>query len=64
MKREERGESERKGSRSKRKRKQPLDKSADAHPRFMLAQGPSQAIVSLEWDTIWAMNKKVSDEVQ
>ena len=30
----------------------------------MLAQGPAQAIVSLEWDTIWAMNKKVSDEVQ
>lgn len=29
----------------------------------MLAQGPSQAIVSLEWDSIWAINKKVIDPV-
>jgi glutamyl-tRNA synthetase len=29
----------------------------------MLAQGPSQAVVSLEWDSIWALNKKVIDPV-
>ena len=29
----------------------------------MLAQGPSQAVVSLEWDSIWAINKKVIDPV-
>jgi glutamyl-tRNA synthetase len=29
----------------------------------MLSQGPSQAIVSLEWDSIWALNKKVIDPV-
>lgn len=31
--------------------------------QFMLAQGPSQAIVSLEWDSIWAINKKVIDPI-
>jgi glutamyl-tRNA synthetase len=35
----------------------------DALSQFMLAQGPSQAIVSLEWDMIWAINKKVIDPV-
>lgn len=29
----------------------------------MLQQGPSQAVVSLEWDSIWALNKKVIDPV-
>jgi glutamyl-tRNA synthetase len=29
----------------------------------MLLQGPSQAIVSLEWDSIWAINKKVIDPI-
>lgn len=29
----------------------------------MLAQGPSQAVVSLEWDSIWSLNKKVIDPV-
>ena len=29
----------------------------------MLLQRPSQAIVSLEWDSIWALNKKVIDPV-
>ena len=29
----------------------------------MLAQGPSQAIVSLEWDSLWTLNKKVIDPV-
>lgn len=35
----------------------------EALSQFMLAQGPSQAVVSLEWDSIWAMNKKVIDPV-
>lgn len=29
----------------------------------MVAQGPSQNIVSLEWDTLWTLNKKVIDPV-
>ena len=29
----------------------------------MLAQGPSQAVTSLEWDAIWATNKKIIDPV-
>lgn len=37
--------------------------TVDALSQFMLAQGPSQAIVSLEWDMIWAINKKVIDPV-
>ncbi|GJJ12524.1 hypothetical protein Clacol_006767 [Clathrus columnatus] len=31
--------------------------------QYMLAQGPSQAVVSLEWDSIWALNKKVIDPI-
>ncbi|GBE89136.1 glutamyl-tRNA synthetase [Sparassis latifolia] len=31
--------------------------------QFMLSQGPSQAVVSLEWDSIWALNKKIIDPV-
>ncbi|KAL4067745.1 tRNA synthetases class I, catalytic domain-containing protein [Scleroderma yunnanense] len=37
--------------------------TVEALSQFMLAQGPSQAIVSLEWDSIWAINKKVIDPV-
>ncbi|TRM69431.1 tRNA synthetases class I, catalytic domain-containing protein [Schizophyllum amplum] len=37
--------------------------TVEALRQFMLAQGPSQAIVSLEWDTIWAMNKKIIDPI-
>ncbi len=37
--------------------------TVEALRQFMLLQGPSQAIVSLEWDSIWAMNKKVIDPV-
>ncbi|KAF7311442.1 Glutamate-tRNA ligase [Mycena kentingensis (nom. inval.)] len=35
----------------------------DALREFMLLQGPSQSAVSLEWDKIWAINKKVIDPV-
>ncbi|KIY73190.1 glutamate-tRNA ligase [Cylindrobasidium torrendii FP15055 ss-10] len=37
--------------------------TVDALRQFMLLQGPSQAIVSLEWDSIWALNKKVIDPI-
>ncbi|KIJ69105.1 hypothetical protein HYDPIDRAFT_179001 [Hydnomerulius pinastri MD-312] len=37
--------------------------TVDALSQFMLSQGPSQSIVSLEWDSIWAINKKVIDPV-
>lgn len=35
--------------------------TVEALRQFMLSQGPSQAVVSLEWDSIWAINKKVVD---
>lgn len=35
----------------------------EALKQFMLSQGPSQSLVSLEWDSIWALNKKVIDPV-
>lgn len=35
----------------------------EALRQFMLAQGPSQAIVSHEWDTLWTLNKKVIDPI-
>ncbi|KAJ7775194.1 glutamate-tRNA ligase [Mycena metata] len=37
--------------------------TVEALAQFMLAQGPSQAVVSLEWDSIWALNKKIIDPV-
>ena len=37
--------------------------TVEALTQFMLSQGPSQAVVSLEWDSIWALNKKVIDPV-
>jgi hypothetical protein len=37
--------------------------TVEALTQFMLSQGPSQAIVSLEWDSIWALNKKVIDPI-
>ncbi|KAF8211869.1 glutamate-tRNA ligase [Mycena galopus ATCC 62051] len=37
--------------------------TVEALQQFMLAQGPSQAVVSLEWDSIWAINKKIIDPV-
>lgn len=37
--------------------------TVEALRQYMLAQGPSQAIVSLEWDTLWTLNKKVIDPI-
>ncbi|KIJ35702.1 hypothetical protein M422DRAFT_180403, partial [Sphaerobolus stellatus SS14] len=37
--------------------------TVEALRQYMLSQGPSQAVVSLEWDSIWAINKKVIDPV-
>jgi glutamyl-tRNA synthetase len=35
----------------------------EAITQFMLLQGPSQAEVNLEWDSVWNLNKKVIDPV-
>ncbi|KAF8636577.1 hypothetical protein AX17_003388 [Amanita inopinata Kibby_2008] len=37
--------------------------TVEALTQFMLSQGPSQAVVSLEWDSIWTQNKKVIDPI-
>jgi glutamyl-tRNA synthetase len=37
--------------------------TVEALRQFMLLQGPSQAVVSLEWDSIWALNKKIIDPI-
>ncbi|KAH9950240.1 glutamate-tRNA ligase [Amylocystis lapponica] len=37
--------------------------TVEALRQFMLSQGPSQAIVSLEWDSLWTLNKKVIDPI-
>lgn len=37
--------------------------TVEALKQFMLSQGPSQSLVSLEWDSIWVLNKKVIDPV-
>jgi len=37
--------------------------TVEALTQFMLSQGPSSAVVSLEWDSIWAANKKVIDPI-
>ncbi|KAI0063442.1 glutamate-tRNA ligase [Artomyces pyxidatus] len=37
--------------------------TVEALTQFMLSQGPSQAVVSLEWDSIWALNKKIIDPI-
>ncbi|KAF7970233.1 hypothetical protein HWV62_24776 [Athelia sp. TMB] len=37
--------------------------TVEAITQFMLAQGPSQAVVSLEWDSIWTLNKKIIDPI-
>ncbi|KAJ6618809.1 tRNA synthetases class I, catalytic domain-containing protein [Mycena sp. CBHHK59/15] len=35
--------------------------TVEALLQFMLQQGPSQAVLSLEWDSLWALNKKIID---
>ena len=37
--------------------------TVQALKEFMLSQGPSQAIVSLEWDSLWSLNKKIIDPI-
>ncbi|KAF9454591.1 glutamate-tRNA ligase [Macrolepiota fuliginosa MF-IS2] len=37
--------------------------TVEALTQFMLSQGPSQAVVSLEWDSIWTHNKKIIDPI-
>ncbi|KAJ2932898.1 hypothetical protein H1R20_g4184, partial [Candolleomyces eurysporus] len=37
--------------------------TVEALTQFMLLQGPSQAAVSLEWDSIWTINKKIIDPI-
>jgi len=37
--------------------------TVEALRQFMLLQGPSQAVVSLEWDSIWTINKKIIDPI-
>jgi glutamyl-tRNA synthetase len=37
--------------------------TVEALTQFMLSQGPSQAVVSLEWDSIWTLNKKIIDPI-
>ncbi|PPQ98828.1 hypothetical protein CVT24_003382 [Panaeolus cyanescens] len=37
--------------------------TVEALTQFMLSQGPSQAVVSMEWDSIWTLNKKIIDPV-
>ncbi|TCD70262.1 hypothetical protein EIP91_004163 [Steccherinum ochraceum] len=37
--------------------------TVEALRQFMLIQGPSQAVVSLEWDTLWTLNKKIIDPI-
>jgi glutamyl-tRNA synthetase len=37
--------------------------TVEALTQFMLSQGPSSSIVSLDWDSIWALNKKIIDPV-
>ncbi|KAL4244909.1 class-I aminoacyl-tRNA synthetase family protein [Abortiporus biennis] len=37
--------------------------TVEALRQFMLLQGPSQAVVSLEWDSLWTMNKKIIDPI-
>ncbi|KAG6898290.1 hypothetical protein C0992_000735 [Termitomyces sp. T32_za158] len=37
--------------------------TVEALTQFMLAQGPSQSVVSMEWDSIWTQNKKIIDPI-
>ncbi|KAK0536027.1 glutamate--tRNA ligase [Tilletia horrida] len=35
----------------------------DTLHQFMIAQGPSQALINMEWDSIWSLNKRNLDPV-
>ncbi|PKI85171.1 glutamate--tRNA ligase [Malassezia vespertilionis] len=35
----------------------------DTIRQFILSQGPSQAIINMEWDNIWSLNKRILDPV-
>lgn len=35
----------------------------EALRQYMLAQGPSQAQLTLEWDNIWTTNKRIIDPI-
>ncbi|KZS88349.1 glutamate-tRNA ligase [Sistotremastrum niveocremeum HHB9708] len=37
--------------------------TVEALRQYMLSQGPSQSVVSLEWDSIWTINKKIIDPI-
>lgn len=37
--------------------------TTEALKQFMLAQGPSQNQVLLEWDSLWTINKKIIDPI-
>jgi glutamyl/glutaminyl-tRNA synthetase len=37
--------------------------TVDGLKQFIVAQGGSRAVVTMEWDKIWAFNKKVIDPV-
>ena len=37
--------------------------TVDALKQFILAQGSSRSVVFMEWDKIWAINKKTIDPV-
>lgn len=37
--------------------------TVEAIRQYMISQGPSQSVVSLEWDTIWTLNKKIIDPI-
>jgi len=35
----------------------------DTLHQFMIAQGPSQALINMEWDSIWSLNKRNLDPI-
>ncbi|KAL0946792.1 hypothetical protein HGRIS_012965 [Hohenbuehelia grisea] len=37
--------------------------TVEAITQYMLLQGPSQSMVHMEWDGIWALNKKIIDPI-
>lgn len=37
--------------------------TVEAIRQFCLSTGPSRALVSLEWDSIWSLNRKIIDPI-